>query len=471
MASPKQDPLIGKLVGNYEVKALLGEGGMGKVYLAENPRIGRRVAIKVLGQQVAMDASFVDRFEAEARAITRIEHPSVIDIYDFGGLEDGRLYYVMELLKGRELREVLEAQGAMPAAEVLPYLVQICAALKAAHDQGVVHRDLKPENIFVLGQEPLQLKVLDFGIAKLLQAGEDSTATNTGVIMGTPRYISPEQAAGKPDKICTRTDLYSLGVILYQMLCGKVPFTASAPVLMLAMHLKEPPPPLRDRCATVPPAVAAIVHRCLEKEPEDRPASAREVAEAFAMAVDGDLEALHQARNISTSAISWEGGSKPGKGTLEDAATALDTSAMDATEASDAAIQDKVGPGTLTSTVGELSQEPPRALPSRLPLALGAILLLLVAGAVLFFVSREAPPPNTPPPPVAAAVPAAPPPPDLGLPTPDLPTPPDQAAASPDQRPARPKAPRRRPKKAAPAPKKKPTGPKKIGEGTLKIEL
>jgi len=475
----KIDELIGELIGNYEVKGLLGEGGMGQVYLAENPRIGRKVAIKVLSQHVAADTSFLDRFQAEARAVTRIDHPNVIDIYDFGSLEDGRLYYVMELLRGQELKAVLSARGAMTAAETLPYVAQICAALQAAHDQGVVHRDLKPENIFVTGQDPLRIKVLDFGIAKMLEADEDSMATNTGVIMGTPRYISPEQAAGKPDLISTRTDLYSLGVIIYQFLCGEVPFQEEMPVLILAHHLKDPPPPLRDNNPDVTPAVAAIVHKCLEKAPEDRPASARELAEAFAMAADGNLKALSTARSVASSSISWAG--EP-DGAMDDTVatgpTAMDASALDATAPSLPPVDSAVR-GTLTSTAGEMTPEGPApSRSSRLPLLAGAAAILLLGGVLMFVLSTGESDQPTPAPATAAAPapervvedvqPAADFQPrrrtDLGPPPPDQAVP--DLAPKPDKHRAAPK------KRSTPKPKKKPRkGPKKIGEGTLKIEL
>ena len=459
---PKTDKLIGELIGNYEVKALLGAGGMGQVYLAENPRIGREVAIKVLSQQMAADESFLDRFQVEARAVTRIDHPNVIDIYDFGSLEDGRLYYVMELLRGQELKAVISAHGAMSAAEVLPFVAQICAALQAAHAQGVVHRDLKPENIFVLDREPLRVKVLDFGIAKMLEAGESSTATNTGVIMGTPRYISPEQAAGQPDQISPRTDLYSLGVILYQLLCGEVPFQEEMPVLMLARHLKDPPPPLRDRNPTVPPGVAAVVHRCLEKAPGDRPKSARELAEAFAMAVDGNLEGLRTARGVAASSISWAGQPAETMDTVAAAPTALDNSALDATAPSQSSRVSALQ-GTITGTAGEMTAGASAVIhrSSRTPLIAGAALTLLAVGVLIFVLSGDKPPPPAPPPPVAAKAP--PPPPDLGPPPPDRAPPPDQAPVKANTR-------KRQPPKATPI-KEKPKGPKKIGEGTLKIDL
>jgi len=189
------DSRLGQQVGNYVLKKLLGEGGMGAVYLAEHPRIGRQVAIKILSSYIATQPQVAQRFEAEAKLITRIEHPNIIEIFDFGSLEDGSLYYIMEVLKGRELAYVIRQNKKMTPEEAWPYLEQVCAALQAAHELGVIHRDLKPENIFVLDREPLTIKILDFGIAKLLETAGGVSLTNTGMVMGTPLFIAPEQAA------------------------------------------------------------------------------------------------------------------------------------------------------------------------------------------------------------------------------------------------------------------------------------
>ena len=280
-------PEVGLRVGNYVIQRQLGEGGMGVVYLAEHPEIGRQVAIKILAAHLLQYPMAAERFVAEAKAVTRIKHSNIIDIYDFGRLEDGRLYYVMEILEGRELKEVM-AQGRMTPAEVLPYLEQICGALQAAHDHNVIHRDLKPENIFEVSREPVGIKVLDFGIAKLLEPesrGKGKGMTSTGMVMGSPLTMAPEQAAGMPDRIGPHTDLYSLGVVLYWMLAGLPPFSAEASGLLLAKHITERPPPLREVAPDIPPAVAQVVDQCLEKDPADRPKSATELACAFAAAM------------------------------------------------------------------------------------------------------------------------------------------------------------------------------------------
>ena len=280
-----EDDLIGESIGNYKLTKLLGKGGMGSVYLGEHPRIDRKVAVKVLAPYVVQQPLAAKRFEAEAKVISRIDHPNIIEIYDFGSLESGSLYYVMEMLRGHELRKLMKKKK-MSAAAVLPYLEQICAALQAAHDMGVVHRDLKPENIFVLERKPLTIKVLDFGVAKLLETDQGIELTAAGVVVGTPLFVSPEQAAGEPHRIGPGTDIYSLGVLLYWMLAGRPPFIASGPGMLMAMHIKDPAPPLRDKVPELQEGVAEVVHRCLEKAPEDRPGSAQEVYEAYKAGVE-----------------------------------------------------------------------------------------------------------------------------------------------------------------------------------------
>ncbi len=272
--------LIGQKVGNYVIKSLLGRGGMAKVFLAEHPRIGRQVAVKVLAPHLALQATMAERFEREARAAARLQHPNIIEIIDFGNLDDGVPYYTMELLKGRELRQVVGDKRRWSAWEVLPYLEQICAALHVAHEHQMVHRDLKPENIFVLDGQPLTLKILDFGIAKLLEGG-DATLTTSGTLLGSPVFAAPEQAAGDTEAICPQTDIYSLGIILYWMLCGTPPFESKTSGLLIAQHINDTPPPLLTKNPAVPQGVAELVHRCLQKKPGDRPATAREVVKQF----------------------------------------------------------------------------------------------------------------------------------------------------------------------------------------------
>jgi serine/threonine protein kinase len=279
--------LIGRTIADYQLLEVLGRGGMGTVYLAEGIRrnAGHRVAIKVLSSQFAQHAVVAARFEAEAHTITRIDHPNIIRVYDFGALEDGTLYHVLELAEGQELSKLLEERPAFSAQEAAPFVDQICRGLQAAHDSGVVHRDLKPENIIVLREQPLSLKILDFGIAKLLDPGDWVKLTATGMVLGTPLFIAPEQALGDLPRIGPQTDIYSLGVVLYTMLAGDPPFYDTSPGLLLARHIKDPAPSLLERQPGLSPAVAQVVHRCLEKDPQRRYRSALELCEAYLAAL------------------------------------------------------------------------------------------------------------------------------------------------------------------------------------------
>jgi len=478
---PKKDQPIGMKVGNYVITEAIGAGGMGAVYLAEHPEIGRRVAVKMLPRHLGLAPGLADRFRAEARAVTLIEHRNVIEIYDYGQTDDGQLYYIMELLKGHELLDEIRAHSPMPAEKVQPYLEQICAALQAAHDSGVVHRDLKPENIFVLDRPTLAVKVLDFGLAKLLDDTDPGASqTATGQIMGTPLTIAPEQAAGRPQEIGPHTDIYSLGVILHWMLAGEPPFKEESTALLLAKHISDPAPPLAERCPSVPPEVADIVDRCLLKPPEDRPASALMVHSRFAAALECS-EPTAMPQDVSAGFdMADTAPSHPGDV----------TSAMSRTSA---------------SMVGEMATSPSRRPTRDRNLLLAAIGLLLVLGVGAFLISRAGSPvaPEQPPvteaPPTKAAAALAPAPPDAGPPRvaakPDAavvkstPAPaPRKKAATRKARKARKhkrskkrRAPRRvkptvaRPAPApAPAPAKKPPPPAAtppMGESTVPLEL
>jgi serine/threonine protein kinase len=278
--------LIGHKFGNYVVTKLIGRGGMGAVYLAEHPEIGRKVAVKVLAPHLGNQPGLAQRFVAEAKAIARIDHPNIIDIYDFGRTDDGLLFYVMERLKGGELASTIRERRRMWPHEVVPFLQQICDGLQAAHDEGIVHRDLKPQNIFVVARKNLELRILDFGLAKLMEQerNNDEGLTATGTVMGSPLTIAPEQAAGELEKIGKHTDLYSLGIIVYWMLAGRPPFINSPTAVLMTLHIHVPPPPLESVAPWVSSDVAKTVMRCLEKAPENRPASAEAFFEEFAAA-------------------------------------------------------------------------------------------------------------------------------------------------------------------------------------------
>ncbi len=274
--------LVGQRVGNYVIERALARGGMGTVYVARHPALGREVAVKFLDHELEASAELSQRFAEEARLTASLRHPNIVDIFDFGEL-GGRFYYVMELLRGQDLGAVTRGKRFGPS-EVLAFVRQICAALEVAHAAGVVHRDLKPANVFVLDGEPLALKLMDFGVAKLLSS-RDPSRTRRGQILGTPTHMAPEQALGRADRVTPRSDLYALGVIAYEMLAGQPLFSADSEIGLILMHVNAPVRPLAEVAPTVPAAVASLIEACLAKDPEARPASAKAVADAFAQAV------------------------------------------------------------------------------------------------------------------------------------------------------------------------------------------
>jgi len=262
-------------VGEYQVTGKVGAGGMGTVYAGVHPVIGKKVAIKVLNGTLCDDAGMVSRFVQEARAVNQIGHRNIVDIFAFGQLPNGRHYFVMELLSGRSLKARLDG-GPMPYSEAFGILVEVCDALAAAHAEGIVHRDLKPDNIHLAEAKSGEktVKLLDFGIAKLLRADEGLASTRTGVPMGTPLYMSPEQCLGR--NVDARTDLYSLGVIMFEIFTGQLPFAGPSYIETVNGHLQSPPP-RPSSLAEVPAPLEQLILRCLEKDPARRPQSPSEL--------------------------------------------------------------------------------------------------------------------------------------------------------------------------------------------------
>lgn len=258
----------GTQVGEYQVTGKLGEGGMGMVFAGIHPLIGKQVAIKVLAPEMARSPDAVRRFVTEARAVNKIGHRNIVDIFSFGQLPDGRHYFVMELLAGETLSARLARDKALSFDVALPILVQMCDALAAAHAKGIVHRDLKPENVYLAAGATPFVKLLDFGIAKLIgeQTGS-SNRTRPGLAIGTPQYMSPEQCRSLA--IDHRTDIYSLGVVAYEMLAGCRPFLSNNYQDMVNAHIHEPPPPFPEE-RQVAPNVACVVFRAMAKAPRDR---------------------------------------------------------------------------------------------------------------------------------------------------------------------------------------------------------
>ena len=273
--------------GKYRILGSLGHGGMADVYKALHVTFGEVRALKVMSAEFLHDELFVKRFKQEAVACRRLRHPNAVQVDDIDEAEDGRPFIVMEYVEGRNLRDAIHDEAPMQVARVCRIARQVAAALDAAHRLGMVHRDVKPANILVLSTpEGEQAKVLDFGIAKLREGrSTDATAgmtlTGPGMVVGTPPYMSPEQALGKRgDEIDGRSDLYSLGIVMYQMLAGELPFAADTTVAMLLAHIQSPPAPLQGRPGlTIPEPITAVVMKCLEKKPEERPASAKVLIE------------------------------------------------------------------------------------------------------------------------------------------------------------------------------------------------
>jgi serine/threonine-protein kinase len=278
--------LVGETVGNYRITDLIGQGGMGVVYRAEHVLLGKRAAVKVLLPERCSSREIVDRFFNEAKASTLIEDPGIVDIFDFGTLPDGNAYIVMELLDGETLGDRLKRLGNMSPNQAVAIARHIAGTLAAAHSHGIIHRDLKPDNVFLVRDSALprgeRAKLLDFGIAKLASHTQPAelVKTETGRLMGTPYYMSPEQCRGA-GKIDHRTDIYSLGCVLYQMLTGRPPFVLEGAGEILAAHIHVPPLPLRTHEPTVPSGLEAVVLRMLQKDPVRRFQSAEDVVTAL----------------------------------------------------------------------------------------------------------------------------------------------------------------------------------------------
>jgi len=261
------------VAGRFRIEGVIGTGGMGTVYRATHLGLERPVAIKIIRSEFAGDKDVADRFLREARTMAKLRHPHAAMIFDAGNLPDGRHFIIMEFVEGVTLSEALASEGAFSPARAVEIALQICDVLEAAHELGIVHRDLKPSNIML---NERGVCVLDFGVAKVLASSTEVTATHastgSGQIVGTPRYMSPEQCLGQ--RVGARSDLYSLGVLLYEMLAGRPPFVDSMPSAVLVKQATAPPPPLFQVAKTVPRPIALVVHQLLAKRADDRPRTA-----------------------------------------------------------------------------------------------------------------------------------------------------------------------------------------------------
>jgi eukaryotic-like serine/threonine-protein kinase len=277
--------MVGKVVGRkYSIERCIGEGGMGRVYRARQLVLDKPVVLKVLHQELLSDARTVARFQREARAASRLNHPNSINILDFGVAEDGELFIAMEYVDGHDLHHLLSHEWPLSEPRIIRLVSQVLSALADAHAAGVIHRDLKPENVMVeprRGGETDVVKVLDFGIAKIVDVAEAGPAlTRAGFVCGTPEYMSPEQAKGAP--LDARSDLYSVGVLLFQLVTRRLPFEADTAVGFATKHLTEPPPPpSRLRPGGCSPELEQLILQALSKDPADRPQTAQEFLDAL----------------------------------------------------------------------------------------------------------------------------------------------------------------------------------------------
>jgi eukaryotic-like serine/threonine-protein kinase len=315
---PTTDLVAGFVVGEYRIEKKIGEGGMGAVYSATHPMIGKRAAIKVISAALGTDASAVNRFVQEARSVNQIGHPNIVDVFAFGELPDGRNYFVMEYLQGESLADRIQ-RSAMPLGEAIEILDQVADALEAAHEKQIVHRDLKPDNVYLASVRGgrTMVKLLDFGIAKLSTpdgpgSGGGIAKTRTGMMMGTPGYLSPEQARGK--NVDYRTDIYALGCMTFEIVCGRLPFIADNAMDIVLMHMTEPPPRASSVWPDVPPPLDELLFRMLQKDPAQRP-SLTDVRAVFAELVTSGLVTLNNGRGIAfgsgISRLQTPGGGTP----------------------------------------------------------------------------------------------------------------------------------------------------------------
>lgn len=286
---PDQDPFIGRVIldGQFKILQKIGTGGMGSVYKASQSDMNRMVAIKILHPKLANRKDLTSRFRREARAMSQLTHPNTAKVFMYGELEDdGSLYIVMEYLEGKNLNQTVRRGGPMSHERAIPILVAVCGALQEAHNMGIVHRDLKPENIFICNQGGLKEfpKVLDFGLAKVTERQMRPGSlilTQEGMVFGTPEFMSPEQAQGQT--LDARSDIYSLAIILYEALTGKLPFMAKTPMEYIQKHVMAQPIPLDDRVPELkfPPGLSDTVLKAMAKKPADRYQTAVEFADAL----------------------------------------------------------------------------------------------------------------------------------------------------------------------------------------------
>jgi tRNA A-37 threonylcarbamoyl transferase component Bud32 len=305
-SQPASDPYLNRVIAErYFVERLLGVGSMGLVYRCRHTVLDKTVALKIIRQDLAQDEETVGRFVTEARAASAIGSSHIVEVLDFGSLPDGASYIVMEYLEGLTLGEAMDAPGGLSVGDAVDLGIQITEALAAAHAIGVVHRDLKPDNVFLLQSESGWFaKILDFGIAKVMHATQKLTVA--GSVIGTPHYMSPEQATG--GRTDERTDIYALGVILYEMCCGRVPFDAENPLAVISMQVTDEPPPLRKQMPqgrSLPQGLDLVVHKCLAKDAEERFSKMDDVRAALERIAGGGVPLVAPPSSTETNTDSY----------------------------------------------------------------------------------------------------------------------------------------------------------------------
>jgi hypothetical protein len=417
-AAARPDPyqaMIGRdIAGRYRILAKLGEGGMGAVFRAEQISLKRTVALKLLRPELSADAELVRRFNAEAELAARLSHPNTVTLYDFGQERDGTLFIAMELIAGRSLRDVLAKDGPLPAVRIVHICEQLCSSLADAHAHGIVHRDLKPDNVMlsVRGKHTDVVRVLDFGIAKLRDQRGDVTGmpvTQAGALLGTPQYMAPEQIRG--EAVDSRTDIYALGVILYEMATGTPPFQATALMAMLSAHLVDTPvPPSRRRPdLAISPELDAIIMAALQKDPAARPGSMEQLNDMLA-SVSCRLDTADPFRSVATGQDMTAAAQVPTPAPLSTPAAMYMATPMSAQGAAAHAVAMLATPppGQVSGPAPMSMKPAPRPSHLGLWLSLGAVAIAAAAVAVALMMRNARGPGSSQDAPVAAGDPDSP---------------------------------------------------------------